>query len=95
VSNDVQISHDREGGRFAATVDGHDCELDYRLDGRVMTILHTGVPDAVGGRGIAAALTLAAAHFARAEGLTVYPACSYAAAWFRRHAQYADLIARL
>ena len=72
-------------------VEGFDCELDYRLDAGVMTILHTGVPPAVGGRGIAAQLTRAALAFARKEGLRVRPACSYAAAFMRRHAQYADL----
>jgi predicted GNAT family acetyltransferase len=95
MSDDVRVTHDAQRGRFAATVEGHDCELDYRLDGRVLTILHTGVPQAVGGRGIAAALTLAAAQYARAEGLTIYPACSYAATWFRRHSEYSDLITRL
>ena len=95
MSEPVSVSHDPARGRFSATVDGHECELDYRLDGGVMTILHTGVPSAVGGRGIASALTLAAAQYARGEGLKVYPACSYAATWFRRHAEFTELIARL
>jgi predicted GNAT family acetyltransferase len=92
---DVSVRHEQEASRFAATVDGHECELDYRLDGKVLTITHTGVPDAVGGRGIAAQLTRAALAYARAEGLKVYPACSYAAVFFRRHAEYADLLVKL
>jgi hypothetical protein len=71
----------------------HDCELDYELDGRVMVITHTGVPSAVGGRGIASALTAAAVAWARAEGYSISPACSYAATWFRRHPEHADLLA--
>jgi predicted GNAT family acetyltransferase len=72
-------------------VDDQLCELDYRLAGKVMTITHTGVPASVEGRGIASALTLAAMQTARAEGWKVVPACSYAAAWVRRHPEFADI----
>jgi uncharacterized protein len=91
----VVVRHEREASRFAATVDGHECELDYRVDGTVLTILHTGVPSAVGGRGIAAELTRATLEYARAEQLKVYPACSYAATYFRRHPEQADLLVKL
>jgi len=91
----VTVRHEREANRFSATVDGEECELDYRIEGAVLTILHTGVPAAVGGRGIAAELTRATVEFARAENLKIYPACSYAAVYFRRHPQYADLLVKL
>lgn len=58
-----------------------------------MTIVHTGVPDAIGGRGIAATLTAAALEFARNRGWRVRPLCSYAAVFMRRHAEYAGLFA--
>jgi uncharacterized protein len=85
------IRHDSASRRFETVVDGQHCELDYRLAGKVMTITHTGVPVAVEGRGIASALTQAAMDTARAEGWSVVPACSYAAAWLRRHPEFADL----
>lgn len=86
------IQHDRSACRFHAEVDGVTCVLDYRLTAGVMTITHTEVPPAVGGRGIAAALTQAAVTAARDEGWKVVPACSYAAAWMQRHPQYQDLL---
>jgi len=85
------IRHDPTARRFETVVDGQPCELDYRLDGNVMTITHTGVPAPVEGRGIASALTLAAMQAARAEGWAVVPACAYAASWLRRHPEFADL----
>lgn len=87
------IEHNRAAQRFETRVEGSFCELDYRLSGKVMTITHTGVPDEVGGRGIASALTQTAMDTARAEGWKVVPACSYAQAWVKRHPQYADLLA--
>lgn len=90
---ETQVRHNAAQFRFEADVDGHLCVLDYALDGNTMTITHTGVPPAVGGRGIAAELTRVALDSARAQGWTVVPACSYAAAYMRRHPQYEDLLA--
>ena len=67
--------------------------LDGAAAARVMTIVHTGVPPAVGGRGVAGALVQAAIDAARAEGWKVRPACTYAAAWLARHPAYQDLLA--
>ena len=83
--NDLPISHDAAGRRFSTEVEGHRAELDYRLDGTVMHITHTGVPSAIGGRGIAAALMKAALAHAEASGWTVVPACSYANAYMTKH----------
>jgi predicted GNAT family acetyltransferase len=85
------IHHDHSAHRFETIVEGSLCELDYSLVNGVMTILHTGVPDAVGGRGIAASLVQAALEAARSEGWKVVPACSYAIAWMQRHPEYDDL----
>jgi uncharacterized protein len=87
----MDVTHDASGRRFAITVDGHACEVDYRLADGVMTITHTGVPSEVGGRGIAGALTRAALEHARAEGWKVVPACSYAIDWMNKHPEFDDL----
>lgn len=90
--SEPDIRHEPAQQRFTTVVDGEACELDYRRAGNVLIITHTGVPEAVGGRGIAASLTRAALAWARAEGLKVNPQCSYAAVFFRRHPEYADLL---
>lgn len=87
------ITHERHAHRFATLVEGRECVLDYQLAGQQMTITHTGVPDDVGGRGIASALTREAMDVARAESWKVTPACSYAASWMKRHDEYHDLLA--
>jgi len=84
------ISHDRNAMRFTAEVDGYHAELDYTLAGSEMTITHTRVPSAIGGRGIAAELMRAALRVAETAGWTVNPACSYAAAYLRRHPRDSD-----
>jgi len=79
------IDHDSNARRFTTEVDGVKAVLDYSLLGNVMTITHTGVPDAIGGRGIAGELMRAALRAARDAGWSVTPACSYAAAYMAKH----------
>jgi len=88
------IQHRPESGRFETTVDQLPARLDYRLDGRVMSIHHTAVSPTLEGRGIAAALVQAAVDHARAEGLSIRPLCSYVRTWMRRHPEHADLLVR-
>jgi predicted GNAT family acetyltransferase len=78
------IHHDANACRFSTVVDGLQGVLDYTLAGDVMTITHTAVPPAIGGRGIAAELMHAALKSARDSGWKVIPACSYAADYLRR-----------
>lgn len=87
------IAHDRAHRRFETEVDGETGTLDYAQDGNTMIILHVVVPAAIGGRGIASALTKAAFESARADGLRVVPQCPFAAAYAQRHPEYADLLA--
>lgn len=89
----MQVSHQPQANRFHTTVDGQQAQLTYRLGEGRLIIDHTGVPGAIGGRGVAGELVRAALDFARSEGLKVVPACSYAAVYMQRHPQYSDLVA--
>jgi predicted GNAT family acetyltransferase len=84
------ISHDQNGKKFTIEIDGHLAELDYTVAGEVMTITHTRVPQPIGGRGVAAELMRAALKVAAERGWSINPACSYAAAYMRKHAQALD-----
>ena len=87
------IQHDAPKQCFFLFVDAQRCVLDYTLQDQVMTITHTGVPDALGGRGLAAQLTKFALDHARAQQWKIIPRCSYAAVYVQRHTEYAALLA--
>ena len=90
----IAIHHNEAQQRFETTVDGQLCVADYRLRGDVMWMTHTGVPPAVGGRGIAAELVRVALAYAEGHGLKVEPSCSYVESYMRRHPQTHKLLAR-
>lgn len=88
----ITVRHNPQSRRFEAIVDGALARCDYWMDGDVMLLVHTEVPPALEGRGIAAALVRAALDHATAEGLRVRPRCSYVSAYLARHPQYRGLL---
>ena len=90
----VAVTHNAARQRFEATVEGQLCVADYQLRGQVLWMTHTGVPTAVGGRGIAAELVRVALAWAEEQGCTVEPSCSYVEVYMRRHAETQKLLAR-
>ena len=89
----VTVAHQRAQHRFEALVDGRLSRCDYQLDGKVMRLVHTEVPAELEGRGIASRLVAAALAYAREQGLTVVPVCSYVRSYMRRHPETASLLA--
>lgn len=74
-----------EEQRFRYVEVGHEAELVHRARDGVLTVVHTGVPDALGGRGIGGHLVRAAVARARERGEVIVPDCPYARAWLEKH----------
>jgi predicted GNAT family acetyltransferase len=89
----VERENDAAGGRYVVRLPGGaEAELTYGRRGTdVIVADHTYVPPSFRGRGIAELLVNRAIADARSEGIKVMPLCSYVAAQFRRHPEWADL----
>jgi predicted GNAT family acetyltransferase len=85
VVNAGSVADDPGRHRFVLEADGDEAELVYRRNGRRLVLIHTGVPDALSGRGIGGRLVAAAVRRAREDGLTLVPLCPYARRWLERH----------
>jgi uncharacterized protein len=82
-------------GRYVQMLDGEEAELTFvRVGAEQIIIDHTEVPPRFRGRGIGEALVAHAAGEARRHGWKVRPLCSFAAAQFRGHPEWADVLAR-
>lgn len=96
---DLEIVVEREEkptyGRYVVRLpEGAEAELTYRhLDPRTIVADHTGVPPDHRNSGIALRLVETMIADAREEGFKIVPSCSYVAAQFRRHPDWADLLA--
>jgi predicted GNAT family acetyltransferase len=85
------VSH----GAYRVEVPGaaHMPELTWVARGQARVANHTYVPHEARGQGIAAKLVDALIADARAEGFKIVPQCSYVEAAFRRHPEWADVLA--
>jgi predicted GNAT family acetyltransferase len=80
-----EVRDDSGNDRLVVDVDGFEAELLYSKEGDRLFVVHTGVPEPIGGRGIAGDLVRAAIAKARAEHLTVVPWCPFARQWLLDH----------
>ena len=79
--------------RFEKVVDGHAAVATYAIDGNVITFIHTVVPEALRGQGLARELVEFALASVRERGLKVVPQCEVFEAYMRKHAETHDLLA--
>lgn len=91
----TEISLEDTGGkgRYVYRANGEEAEMTLTRAGEGLVIIdHTGVPDAFRGQGIGAALVARAVEDFRAAGKKVMPLCPFAAAQFRRHPEWSDVL---
>jgi predicted GNAT family acetyltransferase len=87
------LTDNTSANRFEMPIDGHIAFVTYRRNDGVISLDHAEVPSALEGRGLGSKLVRATLDQVRSEGLKVVPRCSFVAAFIRRHAEYADLLA--
>jgi predicted GNAT family acetyltransferase len=89
---DIEVTNDELAQRWEARIDEAVCLIQYDRQGNRILYLHTEVPPALEGRGIASALARAALEDARARNLTVVPLCPFVSAYIQRHPEYLPLV---
>jgi predicted GNAT family acetyltransferase len=91
-AENVQVTHDPQARRFELTVEGHLAVLNYMLKGDIIVFTHTGVPSAIGGRGLGSKLVETGLDYARENGLKVRTLCWFVGKFIRLHPEYQDLL---
>ncbi|CAN0654985.1 N-acetyltransferase [Nitratireductor aquimarinus] len=91
----IMLEEEGSKGRYVYRAEGHEAEMTFSKVGTSQIIIdHTGVPDAFRGQGVGLALVTRAVEDARRNGVKVRPLCPFAAAQFRRHPEWSDVLAR-
>lgn len=90
---DILLEEGESKGRYVYRHDGAEAEMTFSKAGAALLIIdHTGVPDVFRGQGVGAALVLRGVEDARKAGKKILPLCPFAAAQFRRHPEWADVL---
>jgi len=82
----------RDASRYEVTVDGETAFLTYERRKNTIALVHTEVPEAVGGLGLGGLLARHALDTARARGDRVVVQCPFVQAWLRRNPGYSDVV---
>lgn len=88
----LKVRNNEKAHQYEVEVDGEVAFIQYEPTANGIILIHTEVPEALEGHGIAAKLAQTALDDARAQGLAVIPLCPYVARYIRRHPDYADLV---
>ena len=80
-----EVVDDAVHHRFVYAETGDAAHLVYQDEAGRLILVHTEVPEALGGRGIAGRLVQAAVERARERGATLVPWCPYARHWLKGH----------
>jgi len=87
------VTDNRARNRFELIVEGITAHIDYERKPDRIVLIHTIVPDALGGKGVGSRLVKGALAMIRAEGLKLVPQCPFVAAYIEKHPEYRDLVA--
>ena len=91
---DLQFRNNAEAFRYEAVEgDALVSQIDYTVDGDVISFTHTGTPAQYRGRGLAGQLTQCALDDVRANDRKVVPLCPFTASYIADNPEYADLVA--
>lgn len=90
----IELEDSGSKGRYVLrSPDGDEAEMTFTKIGEHQIIIdHTEVPDAFRGQGAGLRLVTRAVEDARAAGKKIIPLCPFAAAQFRRHQEWADVL---
>ncbi|WP_292226593.1 GNAT family N-acetyltransferase [Brevundimonas sp.] len=92
-----QFKDDAIENRFEQDFDGDagagKVWAEYAVRGGARMILHVEAEQGLRGSGAAAKFMQSMAEYAREKGLMLFPRCSYAVAWHKRHPDYDDVLA--
>lgn len=91
---EIELEESGSKGRYVLRgPDSAEAELTFtKVGDKQLIIDHTGVPDAFRGQGAGLRLVSRAVEDARTSGRKIIPLCPFAAAQFRRHPEWADVL---
>lgn len=90
---EVNVVKNDETKRFELTVDDHIAFIDFTQRGTdVIKLIHTEVPEALGGRGVAAALVEKTLIYLEEHHFSLYPICPYVFAYIKKHPEWKRIV---
>ena len=88
----LEVVKNEETKRFELTVDGYIAFIDYKQDNHIIKLIHTEVPEELGGRGVAAALVEKTLVYLEEHEHSLFPYCPYVYAYIKKHPAWKRIV---
>ena len=84
-----QVVHKEDVHRFELEVEGAVSYIEYQVkEAKVFAFMHTLVPDAHKGKGVASQLTKGAFEWCKEHDVQIIPVCSFIVTFIKRHPEW-------
>lgn len=91
---DVALIDNKDEERFEVIIEGFPSIVEYKVKGNDVYLTHTEVPQALEGRGIAAALVEKVLAEIEHRGQKMIPLCPYVQSFLKRHPDWERIVKR-
>ena len=85
----MTVTDNQSASRYELTIDGQTAFANYHRTDDVLYIDYVESPPALRGTGATGQLMEGVMAHAKQKNLKVFPICSYAVSWLRKHPEYA------
>ena len=88
----VIVTNNETMQQFEVSMDNELAYLQYRFYKDDIALMHTDVPDKLGGKGIASALAVYALDWAKEHNKKIMVYCPFVASYLKKHPEYDYLV---
>jgi len=88
----MQVIDNKEEKRYEATVDGEQAFIEYSVLPGILSLNHTEVPDALGGRGVASEMAESVLMAIELRGLKVKAICPFIKKYIDKHPEWKSIL---
>ncbi len=88
----LQLVKNEKENRFEMIVDGSTAIIEYKEFPGKIALVHTEVPPAIEGKGVATAIVEKALNYIEQNNLKLIPLCPVVAAYVKRHPEWNRIV---
>jgi uncharacterized protein len=88
----IDVVKNEETKRFELTIDNYIAFIDYKQEKDIIKLIHTEVPEELGGRGVAATLVEKTLVYLEEHNNSLFPYCPYVFAYIKKHPEWKRIV---
>ncbi len=92
--NDIPLNINETKKRFEIAVNGYTAFINYGEFGNQIALVHTEVPEALAGKGVAGALVEKNLNYIEKQGKLLLPFCPYVFAYIKKHPEWKRIVSK-